>query len=320
MFEGKVGPALKFLDENAVNSVLQPSPEVVAKLRTLHPDAVDISPDTLIQGPLEISSPAHFNNITEQEILKAAQQTKGSGGPSMLDAKQWRRILGSGHFKPENKELREEMAKFAKKIAVEVIDPRILETYVASRLIPLDKAPGSEEIQIRPIGVGEVMRRIVGKTIIWCLNSVIQEAAGPLQVSSGLKSGAEAAIHSMREKFEHESTDAVLLVDAENAFNRLNRRVALHNVQYICPPIATILINTYRVPARLFIVGGGEIESAEGTTQGDTLAMAFYALGTNPILRSLKTASPLISQVWLADDATGAGKLAPLVMVGRNTK
>ena len=33
---------------------------------------------------------------------------------------------------------------------------------------------------------------------------------------------------------------------------------------------------------------------------------------TNPILRTLKTAIPSISQVWLADDATGAGKLHPL--------
>ena len=156
------------------------------------------------------------------------------------------------------------------------------------------------------------MRRIVGKTIVWCLTSEIQKAAGPLQVASGLKGGAEAAIHSMKLKFEDISSDAILLVDAENAFNRLNRLAALHNIQYICPPFATVLINTYRTPARLILVGGGEIESAEGTTQGDTLAMGFYGLGTNPILQTLKIKVPAVAQVWLADDATGAGKLQPL--------
>ena len=220
-------------------------------------------------------------------------------------------MLCSGHLKPENKELREHLAFFAKLIATQIIDPAVLETYVACRLIPLDKDPGSAELQIRPIGVGEVIRRIVGKTIMWSLHSEIQAAAGPLQVSSGLKGGAEAAIHSMKLKFENEATDAVLLVDAANAFNRLNRLVALHNIQYVCPPFATILINTYRIPARLFIVGGGEIESAEGTTQGDTLAMAFYGLGTNPILQDLKKETPAVSLVWLADAATGAGKLQP---------
>ena len=81
-------------------------------------------------------------------------------------------------------------------------NPNTLEAYNACRLITLNKSPGSAELQIRPIGVGEVIRRIVGKTIIWSLNNEIQEAAGPLQVSSGLKGGGEAAIHSMKMKFE----------------------------------------------------------------------------------------------------------------------
>ena len=45
-----------------------------------------------------------------------------------------------------------------------------------------------------------------------------------VKVSSGLKGGAEAAIHSMRQIFQEDTTDAVILVDAANAFNRLNRQ------------------------------------------------------------------------------------------------
>ena len=37
-------------------------------------------------------------------------------------------------------------------------------------------------IIIRPIGVGEVLRRIVAKTIARFLKEEIKEAAGPLQV------------------------------------------------------------------------------------------------------------------------------------------
>ena len=62
----------------------------------------------------------------------------------------------------------------------------------------------------------------------------------------------------------------------------------------------------------MFIVNGGEIWSAEGTTQGDTLAMAFYGLSTKPILDRLQSQIAEVSQVWLADDATGAGKLENL--------
>jgi hypothetical protein len=40
--------------------------------------------------------------------------------------------------------------------------------------------------------------------------------------------------------------------------------------------------------------------------------MGFYGLGTRPILIQLSITNPTISQVWFADDATGAGKLRQL--------
>ena len=312
MFEGKVGAALKFLENNVDSSVLHSTDEVAGKLKLLHPDPSKVLPQTLLVGPLPQPTPAMFHSIDEQQILKAASRTNGSGGPSMMDSKQWKRILCSKQYKNEGKELREQLAKFAIKIATEIVDPMTLGVYVACRLIPLNKNPGEAETQIRPIGVGEVLRRIVGKTISWSLKEDIQDSAGPLQMSTGLRGGAEAAIHAMKNIYEEETTDAIILVDAANAFNRLNRLVALHNIQYLSNAFSTVLINTYRHPARLFIVGGGEILSNEGTTQGDTLAMAFYGIGTNPILRKLSQQVPEVYQVWLADDATGAGRLGDL--------
>ena len=38
----------------------------------------------------------------------------------------------------------------------------------------------------------------------------IQKAAGPLQMETGLQSGSEAAIHSMKEIFDDEQTDTVI--------------------------------------------------------------------------------------------------------------
>ena len=47
-------------------------------------------------------------------------------------------------------------------------------------------------------------------------------------------------------------------------------------------------------------------------SQGDALAMQIYGLGTKPILLSLDFNNTNVHQVWLADDATGAGKLFDL--------
>ena len=116
----------------------------------------------------------------------------------------------------------------------------------------------------------------------------------------------EGAVHAMRAIFEDDATDCVLLLDASNAFNALNRRVALHNACILCPIIATALINTYRVGILMYVIGGETIQSTEGTTQGDPLAMSMYAIGISPLITKVMGTC---KQVWFADDATGAGSI-----------
>ena len=50
----------------------------------------------------------------------------------------------------------------------------------------------------------------------------------------------------MKEIFSQEDTDGVILVDTSYAFNRLNRKVAMHNLRITCPALATYVINIYR--------------------------------------------------------------------------
>ena len=115
-----------------------------------------------------------------------------------------------------------------------------------------------------------------------------------------------SAVHAMQTIFEADETDAVLLINASNAFNVLNGAASLHKIRVLCSMIAVYAINNYREPARLFITGGQEILSAEGTTQGDLLAMALNTLSVQPLITSLQAAST-VKQCWFADDASGAG-------------
>ena len=60
--------------------------------------------------------------------------------------------------------------------------------YNACRLIPLDKGRTKDDKPgVRPIGIGEVLRRLVGKLLIHVIKDDITNAAGPLQTCSGLK-------------------------------------------------------------------------------------------------------------------------------------
>ena len=88
----------------------------------------------------------------------------------------------------------------------------------------------------------------------------------------------------------NDDCEALLVVDATNAFNSLNRKVALKNLKIICPNVAQYVENSYKQPKRLYINNDGEeyISSEEGTTQGYNIAMAFSAISTRPIIEELQ--------------------------------
>ena len=226
---------------------------------------------------------------------------KGSAGPSGLDAEDWRQMCCS--FKEASHHLCNTLADTARRIATCYVDPSGLEALNACRLIALDKMPG-----LRPIGVGEVAKRILGRSILRIVKEDVQRVVGPLQMCVGFENGVEVASLAMHAVFEDKHTEAVLLVDAENAFNKLNRKVALLNILHSCPSIAPVLINTYRSQPKLFIMGK-TLTSEEGTTQGDSLAMAMYALAIAPLMK--KCANDSI-QVWYADDASAGGTVSDL--------
>ena len=93
------------------------------------------------------------------------------------------------------------------------------------------------------------------------------------------------------------------------AINSLNWETALRNIQHLCPPLAMILMFTFREDVHLFI-DGDTIFSQEGTTQSDLLAMAMYAVAITPLIKSLE--NDKTKQAWFADDATAGGTLTGL--------
>ena len=69
----------------------------------------------------------------------------------------------------------------AKKLATEELNAELMEPYKACRLIPLDMKPG-----VRPIGLGEVMHRIIGR-ITKCLKSELMSLGSNYQLCLGKK-------------------------------------------------------------------------------------------------------------------------------------
>ena len=316
MLLGKVGQAMKFVNsEDDTRGVHSLTEDIKRLLQEKHPKQREVLQEILLPETANEPEPVIYEGIDGMSVYKAAKQIQGSGGPTLIDADGWRHILCSKSFGKASSELCDTIADLAKKLCREKIPPDILQEFIANRLIPLDKGVDKEgNPGVRPIGIGEILRRIIGKVVVGYIREDIIEAAGPLQTCAGLKSGIEASIHAMRKIFQKDETERLLLVDAENAFNNLNRKGALHNVRELCPPFYRFLANTYQKPSKMIINDQEKVDSVlseEGSTQGDVGAMAMYAIGIRPLINTLQeqTDPSKCQQVWYADDSSGAGKL-----------
>ena len=308
---GNINGAIKLLSNNMQNGILLLNDENLKLLKQKHPVGKAPTNDALLSDtPIQIHS-VRFEDIDSNMIRQSALKTRGGAGPSGLDGDGWRRILTSNCFGTEPSDLCASLAKLTEILCSINQEENSLEPLLASRLIPLNKNPG-----LRPIGIGETLRRIIGKTVARFLKQDVVDSVGSLQVCAGQDAGCEAAIHSLRTIFQQEETEAVMLIDASNAFNSINRKAFLHNVKVICPSIATFTNNCYSSPARLFVVGGTEIQSAEGTTQGDPMAGLVYAIAIIPLIlwsmADLQENASDTKAIGYADDLFGGGKLRGL--------
>lgn len=146
-----------------------------------------------------------------------------------------------------------------------------------------------------------------------CLHFIITETGAqwgypshqhdrPLQTCSGVKSGCEAAVHATREILEKHDVKGVLLVAVTNAFNSLNRKVALRNIKYLCLSCPQECVDEL-LQIHLFIPGNGVVKSREGTIQGDPWGWQCLLL---PLINKIAEVCKSVYQIWFADDATAA--------------
>ena len=219
IMEGQIKSAMKFLDKDGNHGVLSLTEEIMNQLRQKHPETQEATLGALLFGPIEEIPDTIFGKINGEMVREAALRTKGSGGSSGIDAVGIRRMVTL------SVKLCDALALLTRKLCTQYVDPVSVEGLMTCRLITLDKGDGS----VRPIGVGEVFRRIIAKCVIQITKPDILDATGSLQVSAGQQSGSEAAVHAMNSMFRADETDVVLLIDATNAFNTLNRAGALQH-------------------------------------------------------------------------------------------
>ena len=210
MIQGNVNSAIRLLSKSENSGLLRLNVSTMQELHLKHPESKPKYEDLLLEGPVKYMNSVIYDEIDDEVIMKAAIRTNGAAGISSLDSSEWKRIIGSNIYGNVAVDLRKSIACLAKQLcASEIYDIESIEPLLACRLIPLAKNPG-----VRPIGIGEVLRRIVGKAVMSTLKNDILNASGNLQLCAGHKSGCEIAIHSAVDLFNED----------DNTWHFTNRR------------------------------------------------------------------------------------------------
>ena len=140
---------MNLIEQEASKGVLQPNQNVLKVLQKLHPPRRHVTTSEMIQGSSAETNPVVFESINHSAIYHSTMQTRGSGGPSGLDAANFRRMACSTKFKQVSESFCTTVSEIARKLCCEEIDPIALETYTACRTIALHRAAeqstGSEE-------------------------------------------------------------------------------------------------------------------------------------------------------------------------------
>jgi hypothetical protein len=133
--------------------------------------------------------------VSEEAIAITAKQLTGGAGPGGIDSTDLKNWLL--RFGLHSEGLRRELAKWAEWLLNGDPSYASIRALNACRLIGLDKEPG-----VRPVGIGEVFMRCIGKTVTRLTGMDATMACGNYNLCAGLQSGIEGAVHAVLNRWK----------------------------------------------------------------------------------------------------------------------
>ena len=306
MLLGKTKAAINWATREQHTRVYLPEEEISDKgvtktvlesLKAKHP-AASPAPSEALKHIINTDPLPRVRNVvaSEEDVEKAARAMQGSAGPSGIDAALLQRML-TCHGN-ESKALRDALAKQTMIVANEDVPWWRLAEARSGREIALGQEREGGGIKIRPIGIGETWERLKEKIVIQKTKQELLTNVGIDNLSTGIKAGPEAEVQALIEMLTamEDSSDGetyvLVKLDADNAFNRLNRDVAILNCRLYWPSASRYVLNTYKGNPLMFVRGRAQtftIVSEEGVTQGSPMAMLVFAVRILPLIRRLST-------------------------------
>ncbi|MBM4023654.1 MAG: hypothetical protein FJ284_15705, partial [Planctomycetes bacterium] len=178
-------------------------------------------------------------------------------------------------------------------------------------LVALKKETGD----LRPIAVGETLRRLTAKVLCSAVSAEVRQILEPLQVGVGTPGGAESVVHVLRQwlcRNRAEANKVIASLDLSNAFNSVDRSRVMSAVRHAIPSLAPWVDLCYGEDSYL-LLGSRRLASACGVQQGDPLGPPLFALALREAIDLARAAAlaeypdGLDVVVFYLDDANVAG-------------
>ena len=172
-----------------------------------------------------------------------------------------------------------------------------------AKLVCLLKKDGG----IRPIAVGELLRRIAGKCLLARYQGTALPALAPEQHGVAAPLGMERITHQLQLWARGGGQGECLLqLDLSNAFGSLSRDRILEAVAAHCPSLLPYAVACYARPTQAVHPAATRAVSL-GVQQGDPLSPLFFALGIQPEVHAVSAG--VRHKLWYLDDGTLVGTL-----------
>ena len=226
VLSGRLRSAVRTLTDRSGGGVRQPD-DLCSKagrpvwqvLQEKHPALRDPTSTGDAEGAFEPypDLPAPVPVCVSQDDVEAISSrltgAAGPGGTDAVDLANW--LLRFGR---ESEALREEMAAWTNWLANTSPPWAAYRAVMANRLVALDKQPGT-----RPVGIGEVYRRLWAKCLLKAIGSQATAACGNFNLCAGLQAGIEGAVHAVRDVFANPSSLPAPPLDSQDTDDPLTQ-------------------------------------------------------------------------------------------------
>ena len=300
--EGQYGKALQALTSAGM---AQQTRETEATMRSKHPPAEE--PPTFIPtAPVQDTPQLQFGLLA---VEKASLSFRRGTAP------------GPGGFRPEHLRTAIKGAPANRAVRAGAALTRLVNLMAAGR-VPEEVAPylcgarlhaaKKKDGGLRPIAIGNLLRRLTSKLIASALADKAASHFAPHQLGVGVQGGCEAILHTVRQALEKDPDKWNLQCDFLNAFNLASRQTTFLEVEKVFPEALAWVLTSYGAPSHLQY-GDSTISSDRGFHQGDPLAGLLFSANLQPVIDTIEEEVPdLEVDAWFLDDGDQVGTLDQL--------